>query len=308
MLFVVRALAGIVGGVPPDAEEVTLLVCAPGSSCAEEARWIDERSAGPVLLLVEALAAAAEDHAEAGERRRRFDEALARARAEFDARRFVTADTALSDAEALLLEVPGTIPQQALFDLLFLRGATALSRENPQAPGWFAQAAAVAWNRTVVLPVPEGPVAEAYYAAQHALLHAPTGVLLLAEPPTGAVWAIDGIELGNTTAQVVVFPGPHRLTASIPGKARTWVDLVEVRPGVWVSVQARFPPDVEGEAVAEAVRQVFAGGEVDADAVDALSAWVTQRGLVAVTLTLVDGSPFAQRSIRFDPRLRRFER
>jgi hypothetical protein len=308
VLFAGSALAGIVGGVPPDADEVTLLLCAPASTCAEEARWIDERAAGPVLLFVEALATAAEDHAVAAERRRRLDEALSRARAEYDAGRWVTADTALSDAEALLLDVPGPIPQQALFDLLFLRGATALARDNPQSPGWFAQAAAVAWNRTVALPVADGPVASAYHAAQHALLHAPTGTLALAAPPAGAVWALDGIELGAAAAEVQVFPGPHRLTASIPGKARSWVELVEVRPGARVPVEARFAPDLEAEAIAGAIRGVFAGGEVEGGAVDALSAWITQRGLDAVTLAWVDGTPFSTRQMRFDPRLRRFER
>jgi hypothetical protein len=290
--LVPAAQAGMVGEVLPGTPRVALLLCAAGSDCVEEARWYADQPASmaaPTLFFAEALADPGDVWAKVLASRDTFDKALAAANEAVRSRRDALAT--LQSAEAALAEVTGVVPQQALFDLAYLHGADSLRQGRGDHRLWFAKAAAIAWNRSVTLPVEESDVTTAWKAGQHAVLHMQRTSLHLLPAPENAVWAINGVELGSGEIEVQIFPGTHRLTTAVPGRARVWVATLEAQAGQGVTAAANFPPEMGVDALHAAVGASFAGEPLSADAAATLSAWCGQRGIRELSLVWVAHGP-----------------
>ncbi len=282
----------MVGEVPPGATRLGLLACPEASDCVEEARWYADHPLAaslPTLFFAEALADPGDVQARALETRATFEWAVAEARDRVRAGK--PAADALRVAEGALIACTGVVAQQVLFDLYFLHGAEALRSGGADSTDWFTRAAAVAWTQQIVLPVDAWRVVDGWKAGQHAALHARRSKLTLVEAPEGATWAIDGVDLGAGARAIEVFPGPHRLTATIPGRARTFVQLVTLGAGENRSVAAAFPPEVDLSTVHGAVAATVSGTPLDADTRAALEAWASQRGLAELVVVWIDGDP-----------------
>lgn len=289
------AVAGIVGGVLPGTPTVGLLLCGPDSPCVEEARWLDEHVAEakalPVLFFAEALGDSGDAFAVEIDGRKSLETAVGAARVAWDAGHVDEAAHQLDNAERALAALTGVVAQQTLFDLYFLRGAVAVMAEDPAAAGYLARAAAAAWNRTVILPQTEGPVATAYRDAQHRIMHAKPGKIALVAAPAGSVWSLNGVEVG-LGGELTVLSGTHRVVASVPGRALAWVATVAVQPEQIVTVEASFPPQLSADALGDAVRSAAASGAaLDPLAASVLRAWQAQRGIRELRLFVVGGEP-----------------
>ncbi len=295
------AFAGMVGGIASGSPAAGLLLCAPGSSCIDEARWLAEHSSEavtlPVVFFAEALSDPGDSYGTALMHRRAFDDGLAAALAAWATRDLPRTTSQLDAAERELAALSMPVPQQSLFDLYFLRGGVAHERGDAAAPAHFARAVAVAWNRTVRLPTPEGPVAVAYQQAQHRILHAKTGVLALAAPALGGVWNVDGVEVGGQAAALIVLSGAHRVIASVPGKTLFWATTATVDPGTTLPIAAEFPPQLPIDTLADLLRAEAQGATPDAVAHEVLRAWGAQRGVGALRVLYVAGTPFAVSTI-----------
>lgn len=291
------AHAGMVGAIAPGTPVAGLLLCTEGSACIEEARWLAEHSTEsvslPVMFFNEALSDPGDSHAAALGHRRAFDDALVVALAAWAAGDLDRAAAQLDVADRELAALILPVPQQSLFDLYFIRGGVASSRQEKAASLHFARAAAVAWNRTVTLPTPDGSVAKAYQEAQHRIMHASPGTLVLAAPPEGGVWNVDGVEIGAQAASLTVLPGAHRVIASIAGRARYWAATLSVDPGKSLSVAAAFPPELPIESLADRLREQIAGAPADPLATEVLQAWASQRRVGELRVFYVAGAPFS---------------
>lgn len=282
----------MVGEVPPGATRLGLLACHEESDCVEEARWYADHPLAaslPTLFFAEALADPGDVHARVLETRATFEWAVGEARGRVIAGQ--PADAALRVADAALLACTGVIAQQPLFDLYFLHGAEAQRAGSAEATAWFSRAAAVAWTQEVKLPVDDWRLVDGWKAGQHAALHARRAKLSLEAPPEGATWAIDGVDLGAGARAIEVFPGPHRLTATIPGRARTFVQMLTVAAGENRLLVASFPPEVNLATVHGAVAAAVVGTPLDPGTRAALDAWATQRGLAELVVVWIDGNP-----------------
>lgn len=295
ILFATLAAAGIVGGVLPGTATVGLLVCDPDSPCVEEARWLDEHVAEaktlPVLFFAEALGDSGDAFAVEIERSKSLETAVGAARVAWDSGHVDTATHRLDEAERSLAALTGIVAQQTLFDLYYLRGAIAVMAEEKGGGEYLAQAAATAWNRTVVLPQTDGPVATAYRDAQHRIMHVKPGKIALVAAPTGSVWSLNGVEVG-VGGELTVLPGTHRVVAAVPGKALAWVTTVVVKPEQIVTVEASFPPQLSADALGDAVRlAAVSGTALEPLAAAVLRAWREQRGIATLRVYVVGGDP-----------------
>ncbi len=300
------AFAGMVGAIAPGTPVVGLLLCAPDSSCIEEGRWLAEHSteavAVPTMFFSEALSDPGDTYAADLGHRRSFDEAIAGALVAWQSGDLATASARLDVAERELATLTQPAPQQSLFDLYFVRGGVAGLRQEKTAAVWFARAAAVAWNRSVTLPAAVGPSVAAYQAAQHRILHTKPGTLALASPPEGAVWNVDGVEIGAQAATLTVLAGTHRVIAAVPGRARAWATTVEVNPDQTMAFTAEFPPEMPTEALADLVRAQTAGAWTSAPAFAVLQAWARQRQVSELRLFYVSGAPYSLVTLAVDCR------
>lgn len=303
-LWAWAAYAGVVADVPAGETRVDLVVCPTDEPCAQMAYAIEllpgqqGRAILPLDQLLERDGAEWEDGESLGER---FRGAMDRARAAWAGGRVDDAARALDDAGAALERWSGTVDAQLLFDLPYLRGAVAIARgEDPEAD--FRQAAAAAWNRSVALPVEE-PAAKAYYAVLDRLVGEGTATLRLDEPPDGATWHLDGVPLGSRPLTVRVFPGTHRITASHPGKLRTWRRDVQVLPGQSRAVSAAFSPADDADWVRARVREGLGTGSLPKEVKELLSAWCARKGVVAVRLVALGDAGL--RVLTYDATLRR---
>ncbi len=289
MLWIPLALAGVVSDVPPGETRVDLVVCHDDQPCAQMAYSIEllPGQAGRAILPLDQLLERDGGEWEDGESLgARFDAAMDRARAGWAAGRADDAARALDDAADALARWSGTADPQRLFDLAYLRGAVAIKRgEDPEAD--FRQAAAVAWNRSVTLLV-EDPAAKPYYAVLDRLVGEGTATLRFDEPPDGATWYLDGVELGARALEVQVFPGTHRVTASHAGKIRTWKRDVLVLAGRTRAVSAAFSPADDASWVRARIREAFATHTLPKEVKELLSAWCARKNVAVARLVTLD--------------------
>ncbi len=299
LLWIPLALAGVVTDVPAGETRVDLVVCPTDEPCAQLAYRIEQLpgQAGRAILPLDQLLERDGAEWEDGERLSdRFDTAMDRARAAWAATRADDAGRALEDADAVLRRWSGTADPQRLFDLAYLRGAVAVARgEDPEAD--FRQAAAVAWNRTVTLPVGD-PAAKPYYEVLDRLVGEGTGTLRFSPPPDGATWHLDGVALASGPTEVRVFPGVHRITAVHDGKIRTWKRDVPVLAGRVREVDAAFSPTDDASWVRARVREAFLGVEAQVpptlpkEVKELLSAWGARKNVLLIRLvTMTEDGP-----------------
>lgn len=313
LLIVGAALAGVVADVPRGETRASLVVCRAEDPCAQHALWIEslEGEGDRPLLPVDAVLVLDGVEMEGGETlEAKFAGAVARARHLWDERRLPEADIALDDAARALERWSGTPATDALFELHYLRGAVAVARGGDPTDT-FRQAAAVAWNRSVTLPVADGPAAQAYYAALPALLAEGTGTLRLAPPPDGASWYLDGVELGPREARVDVLPGVHRVTASSPTRVRTWRKDVMVQTGRAREVSAAFTAADDATWVRTQLLALYDGSPLPREVAAMLTAWCERRNVHDLRLLRVreDASGgYLLDKVVYDPRLKRVVR
>jgi hypothetical protein len=304
LLHALVAFAGVVTDVPPGETRVGLLVCPTEEPCAEDVWRIEKirsEAERPLLMLDAVLELDGAEWEGPLTLAQHFAEAMARARAAWGAKRWGEAEIALGDAEGALKRWSGTAATQDLFDLHYLKGAVALQRGDDPA-GDFRQAVAVAWNRTVTLPVGD-PASKPYYGVLDAVIAEGTGTLTLAEPPDGGAWYLDGVELGRGPARVSLFAGVHRVTVKADGKLSTWKKDVQVWSGQAQEVSARFSPADDAAWVRARLRDAFDSGSLAPEAMKVLSAWCARKNVTELRVLMVRDDTL--RVVAFDPRLRR---
>ena len=303
LLWIAHALASVVTDVPRGEHRVALVLCPTEDPCSTEIFRVEGKVPMPMLMVEVVLELDAAEW-EGGETLEAlFGAAMERARAAWEAKRWGAADIALDDAEEALKRWSGTATNQQLFDLHYLRGAVRVAR-GEDATTDFRQAAAVAWNREVALPLQDA-VAKAYYDAMPGLVRGGTGKLRLTEAPRGASWFLDGVELGHAAAEVRVFPGMHRVTARQDRMIRTWkrdvrVDVRQVR-----DVTMQFSPADDAVWVQAQLRAAFAGAPLPAEVMTLLSAWCERKDVHQLRLVMVGD---VVRTLEYDPKLKRVTR
>jgi hypothetical protein len=174
-------------------------------------------------------------------------------------------------------------------------------KEDPDAD--FRQAAALAWNRSVELPV-EDPAAKPYYETVARLLADGTGTLRFAAPPDGATWYLDGVLIGTEPAQVNVFPGVHRVTAKHDGMIRTFKKDVQVQAHRLRDVAAVFPPTDDANWVRAQVRDAFTTQHLPKEVMELVSAWCARKNVTTVRLVQMDDAG-QLKLVTYDATLRR---
>lgn len=305
-LLASAALAGMVTSVPPGETRVGLLLCRTEAPCADDGWWIETlpgERARPLLMLDAVLEIDGAEIEGTDTLRDRFVAAMGRARVAWTAKRWNEAEFALSDADALLRRWSGTVSSQDLFDLAYWRAAVALQKgEDPTDD--LRQAAASAWNREVRLALEDGAVATAYYDELPRLVAGGTGTLRLAAPPLGALWYLDGVELGGNPYEVQVFPGTHRVTAVHADMLRTWKKDVLVARGRTSDVAAAFTEADDPKWVRDQLRAAYTSGTIPKEIKELLSAWCARRNVHELRVLMVE-EPQRLRTLTYDPGLRR---
>ncbi len=297
----------------------TLVLCPRDDSCAEELAWLDAQPAlddAPLQLaegVLELDTGGWEDGEPLGEV---FEEALIRAREALAKRHWETADGALLDAERALEHWAGSARTQALVDLWVLRGMVRLHQDRQRsAEASFQRAAAIAWNRSVVLPVDDEWVVQAWYDAQQAVLVQPTGRLRLSGSAPGTRLQLNGIDLGEPPLEVDVFPGQHRLTATTPGQGLEWKRELMVLPGQTTTAVTSFGHSGDPRWVTRQLEEAMAGTPVPSEVLDLLSDWAGRHGLFSVRVVMAEPTQgtrasdpvYSLRELVYDPLLRRME-
>jgi hypothetical protein len=303
LLLIGHTLAGVVTDVPAGEPRVALVVCPTEEPCSSEIFKVEAHEHLPMILLELMLEQDTAGWAEGESLDARFSTAMDRAKGAVAAKHWEEADIALDDAEATLQRWSGTVDNQQLFELYYVRGAVRLARgDDPTAD--LRQAAAVAWNREVALPLPD-PVATAYYAAMTGLLTDGTGTIRLAAPPPGAAWFLDGVPIGDAAAEVRVFPATHRVTARGEGNTHTSRRDVQVRAGQRREVALGFSRADDTRWVQAQIRAAFAGGTLPPEVMGVLSDWCVRKDVHQLRLLLV-ADPV--QVLDYDPQVRRLVR
>lgn len=303
LLAVGAALAGMVAAPPADADEVAVLLCEV-DACSDRMFWVTHEprlDAVPVVAVDALLAAEVAARAGGDEAGAAWTAALDRARTALLAERWGEAERALDDAERLLRGWRGTAENADLFALWYMRGAAGVAsgRSNGATP--FAQAAALAWNRSVAPPEGLERWADPYYAAVEELLEQPVGTLTV-EAAGGAELFLDGVSLGAGPARVLVFPGVHRLSAVEAGGGAEWAGTVTVAPGRTTTARPRFSGGEDPRWLLTALEQSVDTRRLDPAAAELLGRWAERHGLRAVRLLRLD--PVDGSAAEDDPRLR----
>ena len=317
--LIAAAVASIVGEPPEGARTVTLLLCPEPATCSDETFWLThlpDLEQTPIVLVDNLLAMNAARQANNTGRSIQFRDALLAARGAVTAQDWSAATFALDEVERALDGWTGSPTNQELFDIHYLRAVIAQARHIDAADSLSA-AAAVAWNRTVTLPVPDEATATAYYAALADVIHGGTGSLHLDAGPVGTVYFLDGIELGPGPLDLQAFPGAHRLTAFHPSSTQEWRATVTLQAGRTVRARARLSLAEDEAWVTAALNRALEDRQVDPEIGDLLRGWCERFGLK--TVQLVRAAPastdnpdplsaFTLHAVTYDPMVRRFIR
>jgi hypothetical protein len=289
MFGVLAAQAGLVTSVPAGVTEVVVVLCPDLDSCGEETWFLvdQDRYLGSSVLLLDSILEADSGAWQSGKRLDDvFADALLRARTEAAAGRWSTTDAALSDAEQVLKTWDGAVKNSDLFDLYYLRGVTRLAQGGD--PGIsFEQAAAAAWNRSVVLPLATPAAATAYYAAVDSLVGQATTRLSLEASLPGTTYALDGVALGVAPVVVNVLPGRHRLTAEQPDTPFRWKQDLSLPAGRERSARAVFSRVADTEWVLAQALLALESAELATPVADLLSAWAVRSNVHRIELVEV---------------------
>lgn len=313
LLLLAPALAGVVGSPPRGATEVSVLACA-GDGCTDRVFWTNNEATlrdVPVVMVDTILAERIAELTQGDAAVRAWNEALERARLAILDRKWSGATAALEEAERLM---PQARPDnQGLFSFAFLHGAIEAGRDDDDRG--LAAAAAVAWNRSVVLPAGLDAYAERYYAALTEALTRPPGVLVLDEAPADPNYELDGVRIGAAPIRVDLLPGTHYLRAADDDERMQWNKAVKILSGRATRTRARFAHGDDAAWVADALAAAVDERRMDEELGDILSEWADRHQLRRVRilrLDLRDGSEGARfsdydvQAVWYEPRVRSF--
>ncbi len=311
------ALASVYVTPPEGAHEVTLLVCPTNPDCEEEADWVSE--ARPDDLVVSADSLLALNVIQGGDAQSRaetFATSLDATIAAFKKEDFAKSGKSLDDAQRALNGWSGTPTNQQLFNLYYLRAAVKLGNSK-QAEDAFQQAASVAWNRAVTLPVDVEPYSSLYYKAVYDLLTEGLGEVDL-EPVDGVSYRLDGIDVGAGPVHLSVYAGTHRLNAVRAGTDDAWRTQLKVS-AFRTSVATAKPETIDDLGwLATGLVQAVDEHTLDPDLAALLVDWCKHYQIARVHILVAEpaldplakpGEPataFGLRSVGYDPKLRRF--
>lgn len=315
--LVAVALAGVYAAPPEGVREVTLLVCPTNPDCELEADWVAEARPDAHFVSVDSLLSlnvlqGGDDASRADLYARSLDAALEAAKAED----WTAATHQLDQAQKALAGWSGSPENQQLFNLYYLRGVVGLAVKK-RGEEAFQQAAAVAWNRSVTLPLDVEPYASLYYKALYDLLNEGLGQVQLTAVP-GARYLLDGVDVGEGPLLISVYSGTHRLNAVRTGSTATWRSSLKVQ-AFRTSVATAKPASADdlgwlAGGMVEAVDERVLDPEIDA----LLRDWCAHYGLARVHILVAEpaidplaepGEPstaFGLRGVLWDPKLRRF--
>lgn len=265
----------------------------------------------PIILVDAMLAVDAASVAEGEADAHTFVAAMGDARASIAASRWEMADSALGDASRALASWRGTPSNQQLFDLWYLQGVTSLERAGASAED-FRAAAAVAWNRSVQLPVDGERYTKSYYSAVSQLVKEAPGTLSIAASGGTPTYFLDGIELGQAPIQVVVFAGVHRLTATDGRRSLDWRRMITVHSRETTTARARFPGGSDPERIAGELGRAVTSRQLSDDVAELLAAWAERTGVRTIRVLRLDEGRrrdvpvFSIHDVYYSPGVRRF--
>lgn len=318
------AQAGVVSAPPRGAPELGLLLCA-GDGCNDRLFWLSldpSLSSLPVVVvetvLVDELAWSQDREAEA-----RWQAALDEARLALVEGRLPPAQAALDRAGEALSRLAGDPPNEELVAWAFLQGALALEQgQASRAEERFAQAAALAWNRSLRLPEGCARWEEPLYAAMAALLRRGPGELLVEDGDNGLSFTLDGVPLGPAPLRVSLLPGEHRLSGGDARQAHAWSQTVRVQAGQRSTVRALLANDDDARHVTYQLAMAVESGQLDPDVAALLERWAARHELRRLRLLRLDADAqapiddiareaggalprFRVRQVLYEPSLRR---
>ena len=320
VLTVPLASAGLYNAPPEGAETVTVLVCPDDPTCSaviDEAQRLHPRE---IYVGVDSLLALnLVKGGDATSREDTLSSSLDAAKTAFAVERWNDANRALDDAGRALAGWTGAPTNQQLFDLYYLRAAVQLAVKK-EATEAFQQAAVVAWNRSVTLPVDAEPYASLYYNAVYELLTEGLGRLTLEAVP-GTSYLLDGVPLGEGPLTVSVFSGTHRLNAvAARGDARDpehagaqWRASVKVLAMRTTTLTAQLAMPDDAAWLATGLQRAVDDRRLEADTVALVRDWCEHYGLSQIHIVVaeqgvagLDGAGLHMRGVYYDPQLKRF--
>ena len=317
VLTVPLASAGLYNAPPEGAEAVTVLVCPNDPTCGaviDEAQRLHPRE---IYVGVDSLLALnLVKGGDATSREDTLSSSLDAAKTAFAVERWNDANRALDDAGRALAGWTGAPTNQQLFDLYYLRAAVQLAVKK-EATEAFQQAAVVAWNRSVTLPVDAEPYASLYYNAVYELLTEGLGWLTLEAVP-GTSYLLDGVPLGEGPLTVSVFSGTHRLNAVAAragqGQAGAqWRASVKVLALRTTTLTAQLAMPDDAAWLATGLQRAVDDRRIEADTVALVRDWCEHYGLSQVHIVVaeqgvagLDGAGLHVRGVYYNPQLKRF--
>ncbi len=319
-LAVPPAFAGMYSVPPEGAREVTMLVCPSDPDCQAEADWVKDARPDDVVVGVESLLALnVMQGGDSVSRAETFAGSLTGALAAIKTEDWTAATKALDEAQRALAGWTGAPTNQQLFDLYYLRAAVKLATTK-QAGEAFQQAAAVAWNRTVTLPLDVEPYTSVYYTAVYNLLNEGLGTVQL-EPVADTTYVLDGVELGPGPLTLSVYSGVHRLNATRRGTTDAWRTSLKVQAFRTSTATARPASSDDLGWLATGMLQAVDDHTLDPEIATLLRDWCEHYALASVHILVAEpavdpladpnalGQPaeaFGLRGVSYDPRLKRF--
>lgn len=285
-LLLVALLAPLAHSASTLSKRVTLVLCPDVATCADEMMWmagLQSLSGDSLLLADTVLELDAQGYQNGVPAEDRFKQGIAKAREDLAQRRWASADGALEDARLAIERWNGTASNQDLFDLYFLRGALRVL-QGQSGTDSFRQAAALTWNRSVVFPMEDEALLEAYYGAQRSLLEEGTGTLTVESALPDAEIFLDGVPLGPAPVEVRAFPGRHRLTATQGPTTMTWKKDLYIRAGEAAQAQARFDRSSDAAWVYDQLVLALSFRTMDPAVATLLADWARQQNVTLIRL------------------------
>ncbi len=317
VLTVPLASAGLYNAPPEGAEAVTVLVCPNDPTCGAVIDEVQHLHPREIYVGVDSLLALnLVKGGDATSREDTLSSSLDAAKTAFAVERWNDANRALDDAGRALAGWTGAPTNQQLFDLYYLRAAVQLAVKK-EATEAFQQAAVVAWNRSVTLPVDAEPYASLYYNAVYELLTEGLGRLTLEAVP-GTSYLLDGVPLGEGPLTVSVFSGTHRLNAVAAragqGQAGAqWRASVKVLALRTTTLTAQLAMPDDAAWLATGLQRAVDDRRIEADTVALVRDWCEHYGLSQVHIVVaeqgvagLDGAGLHVRGVYYNPQLKRF--
>lgn len=288
------AQAALVERLPYGATTATLLLCDNQVPCAEDATWVQGLGVvgeEPFLALDTLLELDAGGWVDGVDQKTRLERSLAEALEAARKGRWKEAETQADAALDATRRWAGTVPAETLFTAWFIQGAARLHRGTDRGHEYsFRQAAGVLDQPPKVLPLDDPKAVRAWTDEQRKLLIAGRGTLVLQGVPREARVFIDGNPLPFGVAEVALYPGNHRITATREGLHRTFVAEVPILADRSSALQVEFPASSSVAWVTHQLSEMFDTLRAPDEVRDLLGDWCRRNGVVEVRIVWVQGS------------------